>query len=201
MRILFLGPETSTIYQTLQCQDDTVLQTEGRVEATDADWIVSHGYRHILKQPVLDAVGGKAVNCHISLLPWNRGADPNFWSFMLDTPKGVTIHYIDEGIDTGDIIVQQEVGFHDRYIRERARTLRHTYECLQDILAWLFRQNWPAIRAGSCARIPQSGVGSSQAVQDLAILKPSLSDNLWDTPIVTLKERFANAQETFVVTD
>ncbi len=51
------------------------------------------------------------INLHISFLPWNRGAHPNFWSFYDDTPKGVTIHLIDEGIDTGAIIYQKEITF------------------------------------------------------------------------------------------
>ena len=46
---------------------------------------------------------------HISYLPYNRGFYLNFWSFIDNTKKGVTIHYIDEGIDTGDIIFQKEV--------------------------------------------------------------------------------------------
>ena len=37
---------------------------------------------------------------HISYLPFNRGAHPNYWSFKDNSPKGVTIHFIDNGIDT-----------------------------------------------------------------------------------------------------
>ena len=44
----------------------------------------------------------------MSYLPWNRGADPNFWSILEDTPKGVTIHIMDESIDTGDILYQKD---------------------------------------------------------------------------------------------
>ena len=64
---------------------------------------------------------------HISLLPWNRGYHPNIWSFLEDTPKGVTIHYINEGIDTGDIIVQKEI-----VIDEDKETLKSSYEILHE---------------------------------------------------------------------
>ena len=40
-----------------------------------------------------------------------QGFSPNFWSLFEDTPTGVTIHLVDEGIDTGDIIYQRKVIF------------------------------------------------------------------------------------------
>lgn len=48
-------------------------------------------------------------NCHLSLLPFNRGKNPNVWPIIDGTPAGVTIHQIDEGIDSGLIVFQQEV--------------------------------------------------------------------------------------------
>ncbi len=45
------------------------------------DFIVIYGYRNIIKKPIIDQLKGRIVNLHISLLPWNRGADPNIWSF------------------------------------------------------------------------------------------------------------------------
>ena len=47
----------------------------------------------------------------MSYLPYNRGAHPNFWSFVNNTVKGVTIHEIDQGIDTGKIILQKSIKF------------------------------------------------------------------------------------------
>lgn len=56
-----------------------------------------------MKTPVL--------NLHISYLPWNRGANPNFWSFVENTKKGVTIHEIDEKLDKGKILLRKELEF------------------------------------------------------------------------------------------
>ena len=50
-----------------------------------------------------------AVNLHVSYLPWNRGADPNFWSIVEGTPKGITIHKMNYALDKGDIIIQQPI--------------------------------------------------------------------------------------------
>ncbi len=71
---------------------------------------VSYTYRYILTGEVLSALGGNVVNLHNSYLPWNRGADPNIWSILDGTPRGVTLHYVDERLDKGDIIAQRFVG-------------------------------------------------------------------------------------------
>ena len=47
------------------------------------------------------------INLHISYLPYNRGSYPNYWSFKENTPNGVSIHHIDDGIDTGPVLVQK----------------------------------------------------------------------------------------------
>ena len=47
------------------------------------------------------------VNLHKAYLPYNKGAHPNFWSFAENTPSGITIHVIDSGIDTGNIIYRK----------------------------------------------------------------------------------------------
>ena len=92
----------------------------------EADWIVSYGYRNILKGEVLSRFHNRMINIHISLLPWNRGAEPNFWSWLEQTPKGVTIHRIDPGIGSGEILVQKEMTF-----KEEEETLAHFLEKLQ----------------------------------------------------------------------
>ena len=90
------------------------------------------------------------INLHISLLPWNRGAYPNVWSFLEDTPKGVTIYIIDEGVDTGSILAQEEI-----YIDENIETLRSSYEKLHREIQALFREKWVEIKNRSVKNIPQ----------------------------------------------
>ena len=63
----------------------------------------------------------------ISFLPWNKGAHPNFWSFYENTPKGVSIHLIDKGIDTGPIIYQKIVKF-----SKNEETFEQTYSVLKN---------------------------------------------------------------------
>ncbi len=77
----------------------------------NVDLVITFNYRHILKKTILRNLKRPAINLHIAYLPFNRGCHPNFWSFIEDSPKGVTIHEINKGIDTGPIIYQKKVIF------------------------------------------------------------------------------------------
>src|SRR3989338_5004694 len=108
IKILYLGNVDSLLVGYLKSLGDEVLYTSSPisldyVKEICPDFIISYGYSYIIKKDIINQYKDKIINMHISFLPYNRGADPNFWSFIEDTPKGVTIHYIDEGIDTGDI--------------------------------------------------------------------------------------------------
>ncbi|CAK0761940.1 hypothetical protein CCP3SC5AM1_20062 [Gammaproteobacteria bacterium] len=130
----------------------------------------------------------KAVNLHNSYLPWNRGADPNFWSFIEDSPKGVTIHYLDEGLDTGDIIIQKEVTF-----KSDNETLATTYEKLQSAIQELFKCHWEKIKTGDCDSRKQKGKGSFHKLKDKECLSHLLADG-WNTRISFLEEYAAEIQ-------
>jgi methionyl-tRNA formyltransferase len=66
-----------------------------------------------LTENILASVEYGFINLHPSLLPIHRGPAPLFWIFRSDNQEasGVTIHLIDEGLDTGDIVIQQKVEF------------------------------------------------------------------------------------------
>ena len=145
------------------------------------DFLISYGYRHIVQKPVINYLNGKAINLHISFLPWNRGADPNLWSFLEDTPKGVTIHYIDEGLDSGGIIYQKEIFF----ILE-SETLATTYKKLNEEIVTLFRQQWPFIMTGDVLRRKQPPGGSFHLKADKKKFEYLLLENGWYTPVKKL---------------
>jgi len=181
-KVLFLGPADSPLVTWLRARGEVVVALAERIERQDAlrsgaDFLVSYGYRHILGPDVLAVFENRAINLHISLLPWNRGADPNLWSFVENTPKGVTIHYLSKVVDGGDIIAQQELEFDtDR------GTLATSYAQLQAAIQALFYREWPAIRSGRCARRPQIGTGSVHKLS----ARRAIWDDLplgWDTPL------------------
>ena len=106
-RILCLGYDESRtkIISELSSLGNEVWHSAGKlVDLSGFDLVVSFGYRYILKGELVANECLPIVNLHISYLPFNRGAHPNFWAFFDSTPTGVTIHLIDEGIDTGDIL-------------------------------------------------------------------------------------------------
>lgn len=184
MRVLFLGPPRPVLYECLaQCGDIVVPFADpldpSHPELVTAEFILSYGYRHILRPPTLQRHQGKAINLHISMLPWNRGADPNLWSFLENTPKGVTIHLLDEGIDTGPILYQERVSFSDH------ETLNTAYEKLSFTIENLFCRNWPSIRSGTAPAKPQPGGGSYHRQADKRAYQHLLSDG-WDTPITNI---------------
>lgn len=77
--------------------------------------------KYILKRETLNATTHGWVNTHPSLLPHGRGSDPYYWAIAHNEPFGVTLHWMDEGVDTGPIIVQEIVPV---YEMDTCKTLR-----------------------------------------------------------------------------
>lgn len=181
MNILYLGPDEPKIINILKKNKDSIISTHKKINIhskiiQSTDFIVSYRYRHIIRKPVLEKFKNRAINIHISLLPWNKGADPNLWSFLEDTPKGVSIHYIDEGIDTGDILVQKEIGFNNQ------ETLRTSYQKLSELAYQLLGTYWQEIRAQKIEPQRQSEAGSFHYSKDRLKYEHLLRLG-WDTPI------------------
>lgn len=64
-------------------------------------------FDQILKRGILAAAPLGVVNCHAGALPFYRGCNPINWAIINgETRFGVTVHAVDEGIDTGDVILQ-----------------------------------------------------------------------------------------------
>jgi len=66
----------------------------------------------VLKPVVFELSGRGTINIHTGIIPEYRSADPIFWALYNNDPEnvGVTIHFVDKGIDTGPIIYQERVG-------------------------------------------------------------------------------------------
>lgn len=192
MNILILGPERRALSAFISAFGDTVKNTEDKITLDHpltrwADFLISYGYRHIIKPDVLNDFPCRAINLHISFLPWNRGTDPNLWSFLENTPKGVTIHYLDPGLDTGDILAQREV------MHDPGDTLRTSYNRLIESIELLFMKIWPDIRAGNRKSIPQPAGGTSHRLRDREPFERLLTRG-WDTPVADLIGRAVTIQ-------
>lgn len=76
----------------------------------DVTWLVLAGYMRLIGPTLLEAYGGRILNIHPSLLPAFPGLDAIGQALAAGVKvTGVTVHHVDEGIDTGPIIAQRAV--------------------------------------------------------------------------------------------
>lgn len=126
------------------------------------DVVLSVKFGYVLRRPFLDLFPGRVLNLHTSLLPFNRGAYPNVWSIVEGTPAGVTLHVVDEGVDTGPVLAQREVSLHPW------DTGKALYDRLDEAALDLLAEAWPAYRAGTLAPRAQEKGGTSHWTDDVA---------------------------------
>lgn len=141
---------------------------ESHADAWDVDGQASQSeslgvsvlFGHILSGSQLSQFTRGVINCHPSLLPYNRGAFPAAWSILDGTPSGVTIHLMDEGLDTGAILAQETVDVRESDTSGSlyARTLERLYET--------FTTHWSHIRDGKVQPIEQVGKGTYHSSRD-----------------------------------
>ncbi len=119
-------------------------------ESLAADFIVVVAYGQILPKWFLDAARIAPVNVHGSLLPCYRGAAPVIWTLLNGDPlTGVTTMWMDEHLDTGDILLREELPVPD------TMTAGELAEELARRGAGLVVPTLDGLRSGSIVRTPQ----------------------------------------------
>jgi methionyl-tRNA formyltransferase len=108
------------------------------------DVLVLGGTR-IIKPSILETPRRATVNSHPGLLPWLRGSASVGWALYKDMPQGATVHFIDPGIDTGDIIARRElpVSHRDTYESINARIATLAGELMAEALTFLSNGDAP----------------------------------------------------------
>lgn len=104
-----------------------------RITKYQADLFVSMSFNQIFRGQMINFPKYKTINCHAGKLPFYRGRNILNWALINDEKEfGVTAHYVDEGIDTGDIIVQKTypITDDDNY----GTLLARAYEGCADVL-------------------------------------------------------------------
>ncbi len=80
----------------------------------NCDLFVSMSFNQIFKSEIINLAKYKTINCHAGKLPFYRGRNILNWALINDEKDfGITVHYMDEGIDTGDIILQRSYKISD----------------------------------------------------------------------------------------
>ncbi|MFP4229632.1 MAG: formyltransferase family protein [Candidatus Nanohaloarchaea archaeon] len=167
MEIVFLGMNEAgeEVLEWLEARQDVKIEAvveeeEGlqKIQDLRPELVVSSGFRHIIPEELIQIPEKGVVNLHPSYLPYNRGAHPYIWPLIEDTPAGVSMHFMDEGVDTGPIVARKKV---ERKPDDTAETLRKR---LMREQAELFKQNWDNILRGEAS---EQGEGTMHRKKDL----------------------------------
>tara|TARA_B110001452_G_C15212791_1_gene420641 strand:+ start:21 stop:851 length:831 start_codon:yes stop_codon:yes gene_type:complete len=82
---------------------------------------------HILKEEVINATQIGIINKHAGLLPSNKGVFPYFWAKIKNEPQGISFHMVDEKIDNGRLLFQEQIS-NNEFIRSMISFYLYTYQ-------------------------------------------------------------------------
>ena len=136
-----------------------------RLAERDAPWLLSVYFGHVVDAELLSAAGGRAVNLHPSLLPWNRGVHTNVWPIIERTPAGVSLHVMSRVVDSGAILAQTEVSV------EPDDTAATLYARLESAALELLSSAWPAEVLAKWPGAEQTVIGTTHRLRDFAALE------------------------------
>ena len=123
------------------------------IDEFKCDLLISMSFDQIFKKAILELTPHGIINCHAGKLPFYRGRNILNWALINDEKEfGITVHYVDEGIDTGDIILQKsyEITDQDDY-STLLKVAYHECAALLDEALHLISQN-------KAARIQQTKI-------------------------------------------
>lgn len=185
MNVVILGPaqRNAAICGYLGETGHKCRSTEAPVsvgELGGVDWLVVNGYAPILKPAVIAHMGKRVINVHPSHLPYGRGIFPLFWTLFYGWPTGVSLHQIDEGIDTGPVFACKAV-----HSSGPTETLRSFNQRLLDEASQLLIESWNGIASGYILPLAQPRIESALVfktrLQSEAFV--DLLPDLWETPL------------------
>lgn len=113
--------------RVLHLQNVNAPESLAEIRSFVPDLLISMSYNQIIRKPLLDVPPLGFINCHAGKLPSYRGCNILNWALINGEKSfGITVHFIDEGIDTGPIILQQD--FPIRADDDYAALLRRAHE-------------------------------------------------------------------------
>jgi methionyl-tRNA formyltransferase len=128
------------------------------IRSFEADLIVVMAYGQILPRGVLDAARIACINLHASILPRHRGAAPIQAAILAgDTESGVTVMYMAEGLDTGDILLIHRLTIH------RHETGGSLHDRLAAATPAALAEAVALLASGTAPRIPQDDAAATYA--------------------------------------
>ena len=195
IKVLLLSNNDNSmeLYNWLKQAEDVIIEnfkdklTIEYLKIKQPDIIISYNYKYIISENMISFINNMNVdilNMHISYLPWNKGSDPNFWSFIDDTPKGVTIHRLEKGLDSGDILYQKLIK-----LDARKETFQSSYNRLNEEIISLFCDNWEDIKYKNYKLIKQQEKGSYHKHKELQEIQTKVPFK-WEDNIAKYIEKY-----------
>ena len=124
-----------------------------RIEKYEVDLFVSMSFNQIFKTNTINYPPLKTINCHAGKLPYYRGRNILNWVLINDESEfGITVHYVDAGIDTGDIILQRSYPISDQ--SDYSTLLKTAYVGCAEVLYEAIKQ----IQSGTVRCIKQDAI-------------------------------------------
>jgi methionyl-tRNA formyltransferase len=126
-----------------------------KLKSYDPDLLISIAGNQIFKKPLIELAPKGCLNLHTALLPKYRGLMPSFWVLKNDeTNTGVSVFFVDEGIDSGPILVQKKIKIENRTQEE---LIQYTKKLGMDAIIEAIEK----IQKGSYELIPNSNEEST----------------------------------------
>ena len=133
------------------------------LEKVKPDIIVVFSMSHLLEEAIFNWPKYKSINLHTAYLPYYRGPNPDFWHYYnQDTNPGVSVHYIDKGEDTGDIIFQEKC-----QVELGIKSPQRLDKLVGDTGVKLILKALDAIEKGNAPRIKQPAVSPNLRARNI----------------------------------
>lgn len=128
----------------------------------ELDFLISVHFHYLFPKALFNIAKHPTLNLHPAFLPYNRGWHTPTWAILDGTPYGATLHVIDEGVDTGDILHQKMVNTceHDTANSLYQKALQAEFE--------VFQEAWPQLRTGNMQRVRQTETGTKHLKKELS---------------------------------
>lgn len=137
-RALDLGFNEKQIFIYNEFLEEEILK---QIKQKEIDYFILAWWPYIVKENILNLPKCGTLNFHPSYLPYNRGKHPTFWNIIEEAPYGVSIHFVDTGIDSGDVVFQKKIA---KTWEDTGKTL---YDRAQKEMVKLFKQNYKNLKA------------------------------------------------------
>lgn len=127
------------------------------------DYIIGIHFPYLIPDGILTIPKQGVINLHPAFLPFNRGWHTPSWAILDESPYGATLHFMDEEVDTGDIIHQHTLEISD------GDTADSLYQRVKLLELQVFEEAWPHLANETYSRTPQKKLeGTVHKRTDLA---------------------------------